>query len=223
MKKSITDTAETRKRIVAAASTMFLAQGLASTCIADIMTAAGLTQGGFYRHFESKEQLIAEAAGAACGQLLALFSTATAGKPPREALATLVAFYLDQSEEVSALCTLASLGSELRHSDEHVKLIVMTGHQNMVDFIAEQAGQLDIPDPAGIADAIVSAMVGAVTISRLAGDAATARMILDHARAVVGRLLSGPGVLTGSDPPPERYASTDVDYRPIKRNLQKVL
>jgi TetR/AcrR family transcriptional repressor of nem operon len=192
MKKSISDTVETRKRIVAIASTMFLAQGLASTCIADIMTAAGLTQGGFYRHFESKEQLIAEAAGSACGQLLSLFSKATAGKPPREALATLIALYLDQSEQVSALCTLASLGSELRHCDDQVKLIVMNGHQNMVDFIAEQARLLDIPDDAGIADAIVSAMVGAVTISRLAGDAATARMILDHARAVVGRLLSTP-------------------------------
>jgi TetR/AcrR family transcriptional repressor of nem operon len=193
MKKSITDTAQTRKRIVATASKMFLAQGLASTGIADIMTAAGLTQGGFYRHFESKEQLIAEAAAAACRQLLALFSEATADRPPREALAALIGFYLDQSDEVAALCTLASLGSELRHCDEHVRLIVMNGHQNMVDFIAEQARLLDIPDPDGIADAIVSAMVGAVMISRLAGDAATAKLILGHARAVVGRLLAEPG------------------------------
>jgi TetR/AcrR family transcriptional repressor of nem operon len=193
MKKSIIDTAQTRKRIVATASTMFLAQGLASTCIADIMTAAGLTHGGFYRHFESKEQLIAEAAASACRQLLALFSEATINKPPREALSTLIGFYLDQSDEVAALCTLASLGSELRHSDEHVKLIVMNGHQEMVDFIAQQARLLDIPDPDGIADAIVSAMVGAVMISRLAGDAATANVILGHARAVVGRLLAEPG------------------------------
>ncbi|WP_295994622.1 TetR/AcrR family transcriptional regulator [Rugamonas sp.] len=188
MKKSKADTVETRKRIVAVASRVFLAQGLAATGIADIMAAAGLTPGGFYRHFESKEQLIAEANSAASAQLLDVFAKATAGQQPREALATVVSLYLDQSEQVSALCSLASLGSELRHADDHVKDIAMNGYRRMIEFVSGLTRLLGVPDPASVADAIVSTLVGAVTISRLATDAALAQTIRDHARAVVGSL-----------------------------------
>lgn len=189
MKKSRADTAETRTRIISAASKLFLARGLAGTGIADIMAAAGMTQGGFYRHFDSKEQLIAEANSEASDRLLALFEAATRGKPPREALATVVAVYLDQSAAVSALCSLASLGSELRHADGEVKAIAMRGHERMTGFVSEQARRLGVPGHAGVASAIVSTLVGAVTIARLADDAALARVILDNARNVVGGLL----------------------------------
>lgn len=189
MKKSKVETAQTRQRIVAAASKIFLAHGLGATGIADIMAAAGLTPGGFYRHFESKEQLIAEANCAASQQLLDLFLSATAGKPPREALDIMVVLYMDQSEQLSALCSLASLGSELRHSDDRVKDIAMDGYRRMVDFVNMQTRLLGLPNHASVADAVVSAMVGAVTIARLATDAATAKTILDNARAVVQGLL----------------------------------
>jgi TetR/AcrR family transcriptional repressor of nem operon len=96
MRKSRIETAETRKRIVATASRVFLTRGLAATGIADVMVAAGLTQGGFFRHFRSKEQLVAEANGAAFGQLIDMFERAIAGKPPREALDTIVSLYLHQ-------------------------------------------------------------------------------------------------------------------------------
>lgn len=189
MKKSKIETAETRQRIVATASKIFLAQGLGATGIADIMAAAGLTPGGFYRHFESKEQLIAEASSAASAELLDVFLAATAGKPPREALDIIVTLYMHQSEELSALCSLASLGSELRHSDQRIRQIAMDGYHRMVDFVSEQTRQLGLPDHASVADAVVSAMVGAVTIARLATDAATAKTILDNARDVVHGLL----------------------------------
>lgn len=192
MKKSKADTAKTRKRIITTASKVFLAQGLAGTGIADIMAAAGMTQGGFYRHFDSKEQLIAEANSEASDQLLALFEAATRGKPPREALATIVAMYLDQSEEVSALCSLASLGSELRHSDSEVKAVAMRGHERMLDFVTEKTRLLGVPDHVCVANAVVSTMVGAVTIARLSADTATAQVILDNARNVVGGLIQSP-------------------------------
>jgi TetR/AcrR family transcriptional repressor of nem operon len=192
MKKSKADTVETRKRIVATASRIFLAQGLAGAGIADIMAAAGMTQGGFYRHFDSKEQLIAEANLAAADQLQQLFEAATAGKAPREALDAIVTMYLDPSEEVSALCSLASLGSELRRSDSGVRATVMRGHERMVDFVAGYTEQLGIPDHAGVANAVVSTMVGAVTIARLAAEPGLAHAILDNASKVVSGLLRPP-------------------------------
>lgn len=109
------NTAATRKHIIATASQMFLTRGLVATNIADIMSAAGLTQGGFYRHFESKEQLIAEANQVAFDQLMDMFDKTAEGIPPGDAIATIVRLYLRQlrSNEPSHMCPLANLCSEL--------------------------------------------------------------------------------------------------------------
>jgi TetR/AcrR family transcriptional repressor of nem operon len=191
MRKSRIETAETRKRIVATASRVFLTRGLAATGIADIMVAAGLTQGGFFRHFRSKGQLVAEANGAAFGQLMDMFERAIAGKPPREALDTIVSLYLHQlqGKDPVYLCPLANLGSELRHSDEQVKATTVDGYERLVRQIAQQTQQLGIAGHADVANAIVSTLVGAVTLSRLAPDPGTEETILLNAQKVVRVLL----------------------------------
>jgi TetR/AcrR family transcriptional repressor of nem operon len=191
MRKSRTETAETRKHIVATASRLFLARGLAATGIADIMAAAGLTQGGFYRHFESKEQLIAEASAAAFDRLFGMLDSTVTGKPPEEALNTIVTLYLNQCQEANPiyLCPLANIGIELRHSDKEVKAIAVDGYERLVRLIAAQTRQLGIKDHTRLAEAIVSAIVGGVTLSQLALDRATATAILTNARHAVDALL----------------------------------
>ena len=67
MRKSRIEAAKTRERIVTAAAAEFRQHGIAATGLADLMKAAGLTHGGFYRHFASKDQLVAEACSAAIG------------------------------------------------------------------------------------------------------------------------------------------------------------
>ena len=67
MRKSKQEAAETRRRIVKAAAAKFRLNGIGGTGLSDLMAAAGLTHGGFYRHFESKDQLVAEACAAAEG------------------------------------------------------------------------------------------------------------------------------------------------------------
>ena len=61
MRRSRLETEETRKRILSTASRLFLERGLAAVGTREVMAGAGLTPGGFYRHFASKEHLIAEA------------------------------------------------------------------------------------------------------------------------------------------------------------------
>src|SRR3954468_7115102 len=61
MRKSREEAAQTRKRIVTAASGEFRKNGIVATGLSDLMKAAGLTHGGFYKHFDSKDQLVAEA------------------------------------------------------------------------------------------------------------------------------------------------------------------
>src|ERR1700736_3538558 len=65
MRKSRSEAAKTRERIVAAAAAEFRRHGIAATGLIDLMKAAGLTHGGFYKHFASKGQLVAEACAAA--------------------------------------------------------------------------------------------------------------------------------------------------------------
>jgi AcrR family transcriptional regulator len=70
VKKSKAETAETRRRIVEIASKAFRSKGIAATGVAEIMAAAGLTHGGFYRHFSSKEELVADAVAMSLEQLV---------------------------------------------------------------------------------------------------------------------------------------------------------
>src|SRR5258708_8035364 len=64
MKKSKLETADTRRRIVKAAAAEFRRNGIHATGLCELMATAGLTHGGFYRHFDSKDQLVAEACAA---------------------------------------------------------------------------------------------------------------------------------------------------------------
>jgi TetR/AcrR family transcriptional repressor of nem operon len=61
MRKSNAETAESRARILSNASRLFLTEGIASVGTREIMSASGIAQGGFYRHFDSKQQLLEEA------------------------------------------------------------------------------------------------------------------------------------------------------------------
>ena len=80
MRKSKRETAETRKRIVEMAADEFRQHGIVTSGIADLMAAVGLTHGAFYRHFESKEQLVAEATAAALDTLIDTLASAASKK-----------------------------------------------------------------------------------------------------------------------------------------------
>jgi len=191
MKKSKIETVDTRKRILSAATRLFLANGLAETGIASIMSAAGLTQGGFYRHFRSKEQLIAEANIAANDQMVDYFGAAVRGKSAAEALPIAVNLYLDQLQlrGGEGLCPLPSLGSELRRADPRVRAAAMAGYQRLVQFFAVLTEQAGLAEPARLADAIVATMVGAVMLARLAVSRESAQAILLNARQTILSML----------------------------------
>ncbi|HEY9101913.1 TetR/AcrR family transcriptional regulator [Chitinimonas sp.] len=193
MKKSKADTAETRKRIVLIASRLFLERGLAATGIADVMKEAGLTQGGFYRHFESKEQLIAEANEMAFDQIFTTIGKEVAGQGlgPKGALDKIVQAYLYQhhAKQPVYLCPMANLGSELPHADEQVKAIVNVGYRRLVGYIEALIQQMGVPNQAAIADTVFSTMLGAVTAARLALTESSSLAILDNARQTIDLIV----------------------------------
>ena len=91
MRKSRTEAAKTRERIVTAAAAEFRQHGIAATGLADLMKAAGLTHGGFYRHFASKDQLVAEACSAAIATMTERVASSASRERGRKGLEAAVA------------------------------------------------------------------------------------------------------------------------------------
>lgn len=195
MRRTRSEAAETRERIVSTASKMFLEKGLESVGMRDIMAAAGLTPGGFYRHFESKGQLICEANDAAFNNLLEMFAVQTAGKSAAEALEIIVSVYLNQSRQEGNTfrCPLSMNGAELSRCEPPVRAIALSGYQRMVQLIADRVTKVSKAQGLAIAGGVVSTMVGAVTMANLAPNKEVAGEILSDAHGVIWTLLSAAG------------------------------
>src|ERR1700731_4181175 len=94
MRKSKDETAATRVRIVETAAREFRRNGIHATGLADVMAAAGLTHGGFYRHFQSKDQLVAEACGAGMNSIVARAEAAACQSDSNGGLEAIIESYL---------------------------------------------------------------------------------------------------------------------------------
>src|ERR1043166_4580921 len=94
MRKSKQEAAQTRERIVEAASAEFRRNGVDGTGLADLMAAAGLTHGGFYKHFESKEQVVEEAFTAATDTMVEAMKRTMSASPGERGLQAMIAEYL---------------------------------------------------------------------------------------------------------------------------------
>src|SRR3954469_9493378 len=105
----------THERIVEAAARAIRRSGYDGTGVAEIMKEAGLTHGGFYAHFASREAMLAEAAEHARAEAIAFSSRVAATAPPKQGLRAMASAYLSQEHLESAEmgCAVAALGSEM--------------------------------------------------------------------------------------------------------------
>ena len=185
MRKSRQETAQTRQRIVEAASVEFRLNGIDGTGLAGLMAAAGLTHGGFYRHFESKDQVVAQACELAVGSLVAELAAVSEGG----GFDALVGHYLS-SEHRDALdrsCPYAALCCELVRSEEAVREVATQGLEQVIDLLATQFE----PEEGDIAraHAVVAfcTMMGALTLSRMVSRPGLSVEILETARGHLTR------------------------------------
>ena len=180
MKKSKLEAAETRRKIVKTAAAEFRQNGINGTGLSDLMAAAGLTHGGFYRHFESKDQLIAEACAAAIESVTETTWAPLLLQSKRNALEAIVADYLseDHRDDQREGCPFAALGSELARSDENVRAAATQGLLKLVDIIAKQFPGLRPDIAKRRALVTLSTMVGAVTLARMVTDSKLSTALL---------------------------------------------
>ena len=182
MRVSRVQAAENRQTVINVASRLFRERGFDGIGLKDLMEGAGLTQGAFYKQFESKEDLAVEASRRALESASGRWSDAAAQNPD-DRLGAVLAFYLsgDHREERMDGCPVVALGSDAARQGPEVKAAFEAGIKAYLDvlgrFIAEAGGEAS----SGKAMAILSTMVGAVTLSRVVNDPDLVRALLDSA------------------------------------------
>jgi TetR/AcrR family transcriptional repressor of nem operon len=171
MRRSREDTAETRRRIVEAASRLFRAKGIAAVSVADVMKSLGLTVGGFYRHFESKGALVAEAIEAA--------SLETTGRLASGILDTyLSALHRKHAERG---CPVAALCSEVGHEAIATRKAFTTALERLLGALDRLTIGKGKERRRRVLQTAAS-MVGAVALARATSDESLATELLDAVR-----------------------------------------
>ncbi|BAN28229.1 TetR/AcrR family transcriptional regulator [Caballeronia insecticola] len=180
MRKSKAEKAETRKHIVETASRMFKERGIGATGVGEIMVAAGLTHSAFYRHFSSKEELVAEASSSSMEVFVEAAHTAMKAGP--RAFAKYLQNYLNSEYRNGTLggCPVVQMGSELAREAEVTRQGVSNGLERLIEFALHSTdGSADAE-----ADALfmMSAIIGAISVSRLVTNAALSAHVVEVVR-----------------------------------------
>lgn len=170
---------ETRRRIVDTAGRRFKQDGLDGSGIATLMKDAGLTNGAFYAHFESKDDLVATVVGAELGRQAVTFSELA---PGRAGLEEFVRGYLsaEHRDNPAAGCPSAALLDEIGRCSAATKRAYTDGATAIVDEIT---GRLTPGDPGSAratALSLFAMMVGTLQLSRALADSELSNAVLEN-------------------------------------------
>jgi len=174
MRMSQEEKEESHARIVASASRLVRERGLEGASVGEVMKAAGMTHGGFYKHFESKEALVEAAIDAAFAE----FVEALERGEPDQAVAAYRALYLsnDHKNHPGLGCPVATVGQEIGRTQDRLKSAFGAGVRRIVAALARaMKGSAKAKEAAAFRE--FSMLVGAMVIAR-ASDPETARNVL---------------------------------------------
>jgi TetR/AcrR family transcriptional repressor of nem operon len=169
MRMSREATAQSRDRILSAASKMVRERGVDATSIADVMHAAGMTNGGFYRHFRSKEEMIAAAIRTAFDEIADRFDRRLRQSGAAAAIEAYVDEYLSAAhvEHPDRGCPVAAVAADAGRCRGAFAEEFVAGSEKLIARLSNASGD-GAPERA---DAIrrLATLVGAVVIARAVG------------------------------------------------------
>ena len=182
MGHSRAEKAETHERIVSLASKRFREKGLTGIGIAELMKEAGLTVGGFYKHFDSRDDLVAEALGSAQGPWKRLMDAAASGGPP-VTYDSLIDSYLSEAHRnhPSTGCPVGALAGDVARSDKRTRALATKLISERLEWLANSIRDTGEKDKgAARLRSIMTycAVVGAITMARAVSDQELSREIL---------------------------------------------
>jgi TetR/AcrR family transcriptional regulator, transcriptional repressor for nem operon len=175
---------ETHQKIVRDASRRVRAEGLNGAAVSAVMKDAGLTHGGFYKHFESKDDLVLESVREGFREIEDTLAQAAQQSPPGEAWKAIVKTYLSMElcEHPERGCPLAALSPELARADKRMKPQIAAELLNYKSRMVPLMPGQQAADKERAFFAIFSTMIGAVEIARLLPDRTMREKVLANAR-----------------------------------------
>ncbi|MXN54119.1 TetR family transcriptional regulator [Shinella sp. AETb1-6] len=179
-----------REAVINAASRLFREHGFDGIGLKDLMKGAGLTQGGFYKQFDSKDDLAALASRRAMESATRRWSSVAASS--NDPLQAVVDLYLSAGHrgETGDGCPLVALGSDAARQSPEVRTPFQDGIKAHLQVLEELIPNDGAPEAAEKAMVVLSLMVGAVTLSRIMTDEAMSDRVLEAASNEVKRLAS---------------------------------
>jgi TetR/AcrR family transcriptional regulator, transcriptional repressor for nem operon len=191
MRVSRAQAEENRQNVIDVASRLFREKGFDGIGLKDLMEGAGMTHGAFYKQFESKEDLIAAASARALERATSRWSAAAAANP-KDPLGAVIAFYLSKGHRKEKMdgCPLVALGGDAARQSADVKASFEAGIREHLSVLAGLISKADSQEKRDKAMAILSTMVGAVTLARVVNDPRLAQSFLDAAAEQVREAAS---------------------------------
>lgn len=181
---------QNREQVIETAARLLRERGFEGIGVADIMKAAGLTHGGFYRNFTSKDDLATQATERAASTMRAAMSAGLA-QFPDEPFRALVEHYVSQNhrENLGSGCILPALATDAaRRDNPALQAVFAAVIQDYLDQLAKLAPTMPETARARHPGAILAEMVGAIILSRVADDE-MADLLMD---AVVADIVGAP-------------------------------
>jgi TetR/AcrR family transcriptional repressor of nem operon len=199
MGHSKVEKAETHKRIVAIAAKRFREEGLNGIGIADLMREAGLTVGGFYKHFKSRDALAAEALGSALEMWKHQVKAAASSGPP-VTYESLVDDYLSQAhrDHPGAGCPVSALAGDIARSGKRTRAAASRQIRDNIELVAallrdttgKAEGEEDEHTARSRAILTYCALVGAISVARALSDNQLSRETLTTVARLLKNLVS---------------------------------
>jgi TetR/AcrR family transcriptional repressor of nem operon len=178
---------ETHARIVKKASVRLREKGAHGIGVADLMKEAGLTHGGFYAHFDSRDALVIEAFAYAMDRSTERWRKLAETTPPEKRLAAIVDSYLTtvHRDDPGHGCAVPTLGAEIARESPKTRKAFAAKLQQMIEMLADQIPEVPRKAARKQAMAAVATMMGTLVLSRIAGSGEFSDEILGAGRDAV--------------------------------------
>jgi TetR/AcrR family transcriptional repressor of nem operon len=182
---------KTRERVLKEAASAIRMDGPDRVAVAGIMARAGLTHGGFYAHFASKDELLVAAIGQMFSEALANVERVLKDRTPVEGIAAYIDMYLSElhRDRRDVGCPLPAMAADLPRLGAPAREAFERGAAALTSRIAAVLADAGEPDAGALAVSVLSEMVGAVVLARSIADAAPSAAILGASRDSLKRRL----------------------------------
>ena len=186
---------QTHAKIVKRASIKLREKGAHGIGVADLMKEAGLTHGGFYAHFDSRDALVIEAVTHAMDRSTEKWRKLTEETTPDKRLSKIVSSYLapDHRDDPGQGCAVPALAAEIARESAKTRRVFAGRMEQLIDMLADQYQGLPRKAARKQATAALATMMGSLVMARVAGNGELSDEILKSGRDAV---LGGAGAAT---------------------------